>query len=318
MSMAEKVADEFLVDGQLIVRSKSRHDAYGGARYASAEGRFEDRPLIVLVDEHSASASEIVAGALQDHDRALLVGRRTFGKGLVQRQFDLRDGSGLRLTVARFYTPSGRLLQRTDADGRDSLVVEAVGPEAIDRAELPDSLLHRTDAGRRVIGGGGIFPDRIVNRDTSRSYRRVVDRRGHIRKFARRWIDAHATGLRNEWGGRPQAFLDHFSLPSTVYPAFVRYAAERGVRSAPPVVSGPEVAQPRSGEADSDGPGPFSRAEVNAARSAIETLVKSHVAQRLYGPALSIRVRNRIDSVFETAQQSWDTAANWARRYPVE
>jgi carboxyl-terminal processing protease len=318
MSMAEKVADEFLVDGQLIVRSKSRHDAYGGARYASAEGRFEARPLIVLVDEHSASASEIVAGALQDHDRALLVGRRTFGKGLVQRQFDLRDGSGLRLTVARFYTPSGRLLQRTDADGRDSLVVEAVGPEAIDRAELPDSLLHRTDAGRRVIGGGGIFPDRIVNWDTSRSYRRVVDRRGHIREFARRWIDAHATGLRNEWGGRPQAFLDHFSLPSTVYPAFVRYAAERGVRSAPSVVSGPEVAQPRSGEADSDGPGPFSRAEVNAARSAIETLVKSHVAQRLYGPALSIRVRNRIDSVFETAQQSWDTAANWARRYPVE
>jgi carboxyl-terminal processing protease len=315
MSMAEKVADEFLVDGQLIVRARGRHDEYGGTRYATEDGRFEDRPLIVLVDEHSASASEIVAGALQDHDRALLVGRRTFGKGLVQRQFGFGDGSGLRLTVARFYTPSGRLLQRTEGSLMDSLLAEAGTLDSLGAAALPDSLVHRTDAGRRVVGGGGIQPDRVVPGQTD-GYRFAVQHRGLVREFARQWIDARSDSLRRTWESRPAAFRRQFSFPSTTYPAFVRYAAERGVRSGSGAATRPNGnggGAPGAGTEDV-----FVRAEVDAARAEIETILKSYVGQRLFGPEMRIRVQNTADSVVSAARQSWPTATRWAERYPVE
>ncbi|MEF8795207.1 MAG: S41 family peptidase [Salinivenus sp.] len=312
MSMAEKVADEFLVEGQLIVRARSRHEQYGGARYASDDGRFQEAPVIVLVDEHSASASEIVAGALQDHDRAVIVGRRTFGKGLVQRQYDLSDGSGLRLTVARFYTPSGRLLQR-DGKSRDSLSTP------VDTANVPDSLRHRTDAGRVVLGEGGIVPDRLVADSIENSYRRAVTRQGLVRDFARRWADTHTDTLRRRWEHRPDAFAADFALPSTAYPAFVRYAAENGVRP------GPEPAPVAAAASSSQAARPASRREaeavesevVTAARSAIETDIKSYVGQRLFGTSMLIRVRNRIDPVVRSARQSWDLAQKWAARYPI-
>ena len=317
MSMAEKVADEFLVEGQLIVRARSRHEQYGGARYASDDGRFQEAPVIVLVDEHSASASEIVAGALQDHDRAVIVGRRTFGKGLVQRQYDLSDGSGLRLTVARFYTPSGRLLQR-DEKSRDSLTTP------VDTAGVPDSLRHRTDAGRVVLGEGGIVPDRIVADSIENSYRRAVTRQGLVRDFARRWADAHTDTLRRRWKQRPDAFAADFALPSTAYPAFVRYAAEHGVRAgpepAPVAAAGPsaQAARPASRrEAEAVESEAVESEAVKAARSAIETDIKAYVGQRLFGTSMLIRVRNRIDPVVRSARQSWDLAQKWAARYPI-
>ncbi len=312
MSMAEKVADEFLVGGQLIVRARSRHEEYGGARYASDGGRFQEAPLVVLVDQHSASASEIVAGALQDHDRAVIVGRRTFGKGLVQRQYDLSDGSGLRLTVARFYTPSGRLLQR-DEKSRDSLATP------IDTASVPDSLRHRTDAGRLVLGEGGIVPDRLVADSIENPYRRAVTRQGIVRDFARRWADARTDTLRRRWENRPDAFAADFALPSTAYPAFVRYAAERGVRVEPKPASvaaagpSPQAARPASRrEAEA-----LEAEAVETARSAIETDIKAYVGQRLFGTSMLIRVRNRIDPVVQSARQSWGVAQKWATRYPI-
>lgn len=313
MSMAEKVADEFLVEGQLIVRARSRHDEFAGARYATEEGRLETAPVIVLVDERSASASEIVAGALQDHDRALVVGRRTFGKGLIQQQFDLRDGSGLRLTVARFYTPSGRLVQRPHAERRDT----TISATARDSSAVPDSLRYRTDAGRLVIGGGGIVPDRLVPTDTRTAYRRAVEEEGLLRAFSRRWIDARTDSLRSRWTGRADAFVQQYALPGAVYPAFVRYAAEQGVRAPLPDRQGAASATapdlPSSAQSHS-----FTQEQVDAARSGIEAAIKGYVAQRIFGPGLWLRVLNQHDPVVETAQQSWAAAQKWAERYPIE
>ena len=319
MSMAEKVADEFLVDGQLIVTARSRHEEFASVRHATGEGRFEQSPLIVLVDRHSASASEIVAGALQDHDRALLVGERTFGKGLVQRQFGLRDGSGVRLTVARFYTPSGRLLQRSDRATEDSLGL----PDSLrsqPTAHVPDSLVYHTDAGRSVVGGGGIYPDEVVTPDLQNDYQRRAERQGLIRAFARQWVDARADSLRTRWTGRSEAFAEQFQLPSTVYPAFVRYAEEHGLRApeGSTVLAGAQT----SGGMKQTGQEAMSRVrlseDVRDARSKIEMLIKSYVGQRLFGPVMLIRVRNTKDPVLDEAMRSWSTAEDWAERYPIE
>jgi len=308
MSMAERVADEFLVEGQLIVRARSRHEEYGGARYATEEGLLEDAPLVVLVDHHSASASEIVAGALQDHDRAVLVGRRTFGKGLVQRQFDLRDGSGLRLTVARFYTPSGRLLQRPDDRDENPL------PARVDTAALPDSLLHRTDAGRTVVGGGGILPDTVVTDSLENAFRRPVTQEGLVRAFARRWADTHSEQLRAEWEGRPEAFARDFELPPRAYRTFLDYAAEegrsiRGFDPSPPLASALE-------DADFSGAS-YTREAVRAARASIETEITAYLGQRLFGPSMFVRIRNQSNEVVRAAQEAWPRAGRWAERYPV-
>jgi carboxyl-terminal processing protease len=294
MRMAEAVADEFLVEGQVIVTARSRHDNYEGRRVATAEGQWQEGPLIVLVDEQSASASEIVAGAVQDHDRAVLVGRRTFGKGLIQRQFDLGDDSGVRLTVARFYTPSGRLLQRAHGD-RDAL---RRPPDTL--SAVPDSLIYRSDAGRALIGGGGIVPDRVVDPEPPASYRQAVQEAGVLRSFARRWIDAHAAALRSTWEDRPEAFAEQFALPETVYPAFVRYAAEQGVR--PP--AGPP---PAEGGAPTDG----------AVRAEIEAVIRGYVGQRLFGTSMRLRIQNQTDPVVQDARTAWPRAAEWAARYPV-
>jgi carboxyl-terminal processing protease len=318
MSMAEKVADEFLVDGQLIVTARSRHGEFGSVRHATEDGRFQQDPLIVLVDRHSASASEIVAGALQDHDRALLVGERTFGKGLVQRQFALRDNSGLRLTVARFYTPSGRLLQRTDRATSDSLR-RAGSDRSQPIDQVPDSLIHHTDAGRTVIGGGGIQPDELVTDESRNDYRRSAEREGLIRSFSRRWMDAHADSLRSRWTGRREAFAEQFQLPTTVYPAFVRYAAEQGLRAT-------EGASVRSREQAKRGNEHLQKEvtstrlseNVREARAGIEMLIKSYVGQRLYGPSMLLRVRNTKDPVLVQAMGLWPTAERWAERYPIE
>jgi len=308
MSMAEELADEFLVEGQLIVRARSRHDEYGGARYATEQGLWEDAPIVVLVDEHSASASEIVAGALQDHDRAVLVGRRTFGKGMVQRQFDLQDGSGLRLTVARFYTPSGRLLQRTDGRAEGAPAVET------DTSALPDSLQHRTDAGRLVVGGGGIQPDTVIADSIENPFQRTVTREGLVRDFARRWADTHGERLRTEWDGRPNAFARSFDVPSTLYPAFLGYAAEQGltVRRGNPAGALPTDPD----DADASDPS-FTREEVRAARVPIETDVAAYLGQRLFGPSMLVRIRNRSDPTVRAVEDVWPRAGRWADRYPI-
>ena len=174
LDAATSICDDFLDDKKLIVYTKGIHTMRTEYR-AAEKGLFEKGKLVLLVDESSASASEIVAGAIQDWDRGVVIGRRTFGKGLVQEQYEMPDGSALRLTVAKYYTPSGRCIQRSFANGRDAYMQdyekrfetgELTGKN--DTATLPDTTRFYTSKNRVVYGGGGIKPDIFVPYDTSK------------------------------------------------------------------------------------------------------------------------------------------------------
>ena len=167
LGIAEQMADEFLKDHQLILFTKNKKGQIDST-YATKKGSFENKPIYVLINERSASASEIIAGALQDNDIGTIVGRRSFGKGLVQREMELGDGSAVRLTIARYYTPTGRSIQKDYAKGNKDYYQKFTDRYttgelvSVDSIKVADSLKFTTPKGKVVYGGGGIIPDIFV------------------------------------------------------------------------------------------------------------------------------------------------------------
>ena len=234
LQAATTLASEFLSKGDLLVYNQGAHYPREDFK-CPRDGRLRQVPLTVLVNENSASASEIFAGAMQDLDRALIVGRRTFGKGLVQLPFELRDHSVVRLTVARYYTPSGRSIQKSYAKGYEAyaediedryLHGELYSADSISR---PDTTRYYTRLGRIVYGGGGITPDIFTPRDSTgiNPYYIRLLRSGTLQRFAFSYADSHrAQFLRLGSDAAVQEYLQ--AQGEQIVYAYARYADQKG------------------------------------------------------------------------------------------
>lgn len=320
LEQAYAIADEFLGAGEMIVYTESRHPSNRRQYRATAGGIYEDRPLIVLVNENSASASEIVAGAVQDHDRAYLIGRRTFGKGLVQQQFPMTDGSVLQMTVSQYFTPAGRLIQTPYALGdsdedyaegkmaiREAVegdLVQTGGPvNALNyRDAVPDSLVFETDGGRPVFGGGGILPDYIVARDTLAASLRTVIGNRYDDFFARAEIDRRGEAFRQQWDGAERRFDREFELSDADFERFLDFVESQGT----PVVA----ARPDAEDAEDV----LVRGEALANRDDIEVRIKAYLARRLYDVQAFYPVVGQIDPAIREAMAHWRDAVSLAQR----
>jgi len=276
LNQATALADEFLPKNKLIVYTQGQHEPRT-EYFATDSGLFEQGKLAILVDEHSASASEILAGSLQDLDRAVIVGRRSFGKGLVQEQFKFDDGSALNLTVARYFTPSGRSIQKSYSKGTENYRNELT--ERLQKGELytaqnnledssfKDPAAYHTSAGKKVYGGGGIMPDVFVPEDAAVNVP-LIQELARNQLFSAYVMDHMQPLLRNY--NTPADFAKFYNVDDITFNNFIQYA------------SGTVK------EIDAH--------DVNLAKSYLKVLLKAQAARFKWGNEWYYRITNQNDA----------------------
>ncbi len=286
---AVELADQFLDNDKLIVFTKGLH-MKKKEYHAEMPGLFEKGKLVVLIDEGSASASEILAGAIQDWDRGLIVGRRSFGKGLVQQRCAFQDGSELRLTVARYYTPSGRLIQKPYNNGTDEYDKDLINRykkgEYVheDSIHFPDSLKCHTLIEKRVVyGGGGIMPDFFVPLDTNgySDYYRDMIRKGILNKFVLNYIDQNRASILSKYPDFNTYVKSFYAEP--VLSSLIVYAEKEGLK--------PDTQQ------------------INISKPIISKLLKAYIARDVWDSNEFYQIFNQDDSIINKALdviQNWD------------
>jgi carboxyl-terminal processing protease len=289
LEVAISLADQFLDDGKLVLYTqgiKSPKKEY----FSTRDGSFEKGHLVILIDEGSASASEIVTGAIQDWDRGIIIGRRSYGKGLVQKPLLLPDQSMIRLTVAKYYTPTGRLIQKPYKIDRDDynkdLINRYMNGEMAHRDSIhfPDSLKYYTLKNTRLVyGGGGIMPDYFVSIDTSyySDYYRQMVRKGLINKFVLEYVDVHRKELQKTYPDF-DLFKSNFSVGENLMTRFIKFAGDNGVQ-----------------KNDKD---------LALSGGQLQLLLKSYIARDLWSNNEFYEITNEKDPKFETAVT---ILANW-------
>ena len=282
LNSAIDLADEFLPNGRDIVYTEGLHSPRQDAK-ATRKGGYEDIPLALLIDEGSASASEIIAGAIQDNDRGLLVGRRTFGKGLVQEHVPLPDSSAVRITTARYYTPSGRSIQRPYGDGidyMDDFEARAGHGELLNADSIPTdtSKVYTTLKGRTVYGGGGVVPDLFVPTDTteSSSYLTELFFSGTLNQFSFDIADRDRAKLQAQYRTSTD-FAERFSVGAALLTELDRYAASQDI----PVRTGDAI----------------------RSRGQIATRLKAGIARNVWGDDGYYRILLERDPAYQRAAQ---------------
>jgi len=311
LSQAIAISEEFFPKGTKLVSTKSRHSRFNSEVYSRSDGSLKDTPVIVIVNEGSASASEIVSGAIQDHDRGLIVGQRTFGKGLVQQQYELVDNSNIRVTISRYFTPSGRLIQKPFDSGAEDYAFEIrhrSSDATMDvnefKSQIPDSLKYTTMGGREVFGGGGIVPDFIVQEDTTRSYYLYNFMR--INRvdfdFVRDYLDREGNEFRQKWEDDYQAFRNDFAWSDADKEIFLSTMKENGV------IFDEEADEPSINDEDEL---VISRDTYNDLKRMNFVQMKAELARQVYGSEYFYPIIN--DSLNESVKEAmtlWETAEN--------